>query len=50
MIQPRWLLPLVLVIPAGIGLLAQSGLVAGVVLLVCVAAFIFYGRWYKNNN
>lgn len=50
MIQPRWFLPLVLFVPGLVGFFAQSGLGAGIVLVVCVALFIFYGRYYRNNN
>ena len=50
MLQPRWLLPLVLVVPGLGAWLSQSPIVGIVLLVVFVGSFIFYGKWYQNNK
>jgi hypothetical protein len=50
MIHPRFALIGVILIPLIVALVSQEPIAPVVTLLVSAAIFIFYGRYYRNNN
>jgi hypothetical protein len=50
MLHPRFALIGVILVPLIVALVSQEPIAPVVALLVSVGIFIFYGRYYKNNN
>lgn len=50
MLHPRFTLIGVIGLPLIVALLVQEPIVPVITLLVSVAVFIFYAKYYKNNN
>lgn len=50
MIHPRFTLIGVIGLPLIVALISQGPIAPVITLLVSVAIFIFYAKWYKNNN
>ncbi len=50
MLHPRFALIGVIVLPGIVAFASQEPIAPVITLLVSVAIFIFYAKWYKNNN
>ncbi len=50
MLHPRFALIGVILVPLIVALVSQGPIAPVITLLVSVAVFIFYGKYYKKNN